>query len=254
LIRRAAGLGRLESVVPAHTDPAETVHDHADVLVVGAGAAGLAAAHALGSSAARVILAEQDVALGGGTLLDTRWSAWREAMTLKVLRQRTVHCLTGTTVLGAYGHGVFAALETLSADESATFGGLRERLRIIRARQVVLATGALERLIAFPGNDRPGVMLAGAALSYLRRYGVAVGRRPLFFVNTDEAYQGAFALCAAGVRSTIVDVRPASLAAERARALGLEVHSGAVVHQALGRQRVHASRGASDANLLRTAS
>jgi sarcosine oxidase subunit alpha len=240
LIRRAAGLGRLESAVPAHTDPAETVHDHADVLVVGAGAAGLAAAHALGSSAARVILAEQDVALGGGTLLDTRWSAWREAMTLKVLRQRAVHCLTGTTVLGAYGHGVFAALETLSADESATFGGLRERLRIIRARQVVLATGALERLIAFPGNDRPGVMLAGAALSYLRRYGVAVGRRPLFFVNTDEAYQGAFALCAAGVRSTVVDVRPASLAAERARALGLEVHSGAVVHEALGRQRVHA--------------
>ena len=80
LIRRAAGLGRLAAIVPLHADPAETVHDHADVLVVGAGACGLAAAHRLGASGLRVVLAEQDVVAGGGTLLDARWSIWRDAI------------------------------------------------------------------------------------------------------------------------------------------------------------------------------
>jgi methylglutamate dehydrogenase subunit C len=242
LIRRAAGLGRLEAVVPAHTAPAETVHDHADVLVIGAGAAGLAAAHILGVAGLRVILADQDVMLGGGTLLESRWYAWREATTLRLLRLANVRCMPQTAVVGAYGHGVFAALETLGAEESAHFGGLSERLRIMRVRSVVVATGSLERLIAFPGNDRPGVMLAGAALAYLRRYGVAVGRQPVFFVNSDEPYQGAFALCAAGLKSTIVDVRRESLAAERARALGLTVHAGALVQEVLGRQRVEGVR------------
>ncbi|TLY84604.1 MAG: FAD-binding protein, partial [Gammaproteobacteria bacterium] len=77
LIRRAAGLGKLEAIVGDHADPAETLHEHADVLVVGAGAAGLAAAHRLGASGLRVLLAEQDVALGGGSLLDGRWDSWR---------------------------------------------------------------------------------------------------------------------------------------------------------------------------------
>jgi methylglutamate dehydrogenase subunit C len=240
LIRRAAGLGRLEPRVAAQAEPAETVHDHADVLVVGAGAAGLAAAHALGSAGLRVILAEQDVMPGGGTLLDARWDGWREAMSLKLLRLGTLTWLPGTVVVGAYGQGVFGALETLGAEESAALGGLTERLHVMRVRSVVLATGALERLIALPGNDRPGVMLAGAALAYLRRYGVAVGRRPVLFVNSDEPYQSAFALCAAGVRSTIVDARTGSHAAERARTLGLEVHTGAVVCEVLGRRKVRA--------------
>src|SRR5204862_453585 len=142
----------------------------------------LAAAHRLGTSGLKVMLADQDVVLGGGSLLDARWSAWRESLCAGLAGLATVRCLPRTTVLGAYGHGVFGALETLSPPEAARFDGLRERLRIIRARRVVCATGALERLIAFPGNDLPGVMLAGAAHQYLRRYGVAVGRRPVFFL------------------------------------------------------------------------
>jgi len=216
LIRRAAGLGRLEAIVGDHAAPAETVHDHADVLVVGAGVAGLAAAHRLGASGLRVMLTDQDVVLGGGSLLDARWTAWRESLCAGLADLATVRCLPRTTVLGAYGHGVFGALETLSPAETTRFGGLRERLRIIRARRVVFATGALERLIAFPGNDLPGVMLAGAALKYLRRYGVAVGRRPVFFLNTDEAYEAVFALTGAGIECAgVIDVRESSLAAER---------------------------------------
>src|SRR5204862_547382 len=197
LIRRAAGWGGREPIVGDHAAPAETVHDHADVLVVGAGTAGLAAAHRLGTSGLKVMLTDQDVVLGGGSLLDARWSAWRESLCAGLAGLATVRCLPRTTVLGAYGHGVFGALETLSPPEAARFDGLRERLRIIRARRVVCATGALERLIAFPGNDLPGVMLAGAAHQYLRRYGVAVGRRPVFFLNSDEAYEAVFALSGA---------------------------------------------------------
>ena len=241
LIRRAAGLGRLAAIVPPHADPAETVHDHADVLIVGAGACGLAAAHRLGASGLRVILTEQDLIPGGGTLLDARWSAWRDATRAALALLPGVQCLTRTTVLGAYGHGVFGALETLSAEERARFGGLRERLRVMRARRVLLATGALERLIAFPGNDVPGVMLAGAALAYLRRYGVAVGRRPALFVNNDEAYETVFALAAAGIDCAgVIDSRTDSLAATRAKALGVAVHSAAVVGAVAGRRQVQA--------------
>jgi sarcosine oxidase subunit alpha len=238
LIRRAAGLGRLEPVVLDHA-PAETVHDHCDVLVVGAGAAGMAAALALRASGLRVLLAEAG-ALGGGMLLDEGWTDWRHAAGA-ALAGDAVRCLARTTVIGAYGHGVFAALEELSPEESARFGGLRERLRIIRARRLLLATGAIERLIAFPGNDVPGVMLAGAALAYLRRYGVAVGQRPVFFVNNDPAYEAVFALLHAGIAvAAVVDPRPVSLAAERARALGVDVHGSASVVGVEGRHQVRA--------------
>lgn len=239
LIRRAAGLGRLEPIVAEQAEPADTVHEHTDVLVVGAGVAGLAAAHALGRSGARVMLAEQDVTAGGGSLLDPRWSAWRDHMCAQLRSMSRVRCLTRTSVLGAYGHGVFGALETLTAAQTQACGGLRERLHIIRARRVVLATGAIERLIAFPGNDRPGVMLAGAALAYLRRHGVAVGRRPVFFVNTDEAYESLFALLDAGIECAgVVDVRADSRAAGRAKARGVAVYSGACVESVSGHRSV----------------
>ena len=241
LIRRAAGLGRLEALVGRQAGPAETVHDHTDVLVVGAGAAGLAAAQRLALSGLKVLLVDQDCVLGGGTLLDPRCRSWRAARETDLAGTPAVRTLTRTAVIGAYGHGVFGALQTLSAEESALFGGLRERLRIIRARRVVVATGAVERLIAFPGNDVPGVMLAGAALGYLRRYGVAAGLRPALFVNNDAAYEALFALADAGVRcAAVIDVRETSRAAERARSRGVEVHSGALVCAVRGRRGVRA--------------
>ena len=243
LIRRAAGLGRLEAEVGEHAAPAEMVHEHTDVLVVGAGAAGLAAAQRLGSAGLCVLLAEQDVVPGGGTLLDPRWSAWRTEALAHLAALPGVRLLSRTTVIGAYGHGVYAALETLGPGESARFGGLRERLRVVRAQRVLLAGGATERLVAFPGNDVPGVLLAGAALAYLRRYGVAVGRHPAFLLNNDEAYESVLALAAAGVRpAVVVDPRPASLAAERARTQGIEVLTGAVVDGVRGRSSVRGVR------------
>ena len=138
--------------------------DETDVLVVGAGPAGLAAAAVLGAAGLRVLVAEQDVVVGGGALLDARWDEWRAQHEAQLSQLEAVRTLTRTAVLGAYGHGVFGALETLAAEESARFHGLRERLRIVRVRRVLLAGGAQERLIAFPGNDVPGVVLAGVPL------------------------------------------------------------------------------------------
>jgi sarcosine oxidase subunit alpha len=241
LIRRAAGLGRLEARLGAHAAAAETVHDHCDVLVVGAGPAGLTAAPLLAAAGLRVLLAEADGVIGGGALLSARCDGWRTAAIAALDAVPTLRVLPATTVLGAYGHGVFALLERLGPAARERFGGLAERLRVVRARRVLLASGALERLVAFPGNDRPGVMLAGAALAYLRRYGVAVGERPALFVNSDEAYESAFALHAAGIAcAALVDVRPDSPAAERARLLGIPVHAASTVTGVTGRRGVRA--------------
>jgi methylglutamate dehydrogenase subunit C len=241
VIRRAAGLGRLEALVGEHADPAEIVHDHADVLIVGTGAAGLAAAGTLGSCGLRVLLVDQDELPGGGTLLEARWHPWRQRSLAALAAMPRVRTLVRTTVLGAYGHGVFGALETLGPEESARFGGLRERLRVIRVQRVLLTCGAIERLIAFPDNDRPGVMLAGAALAYLRRYGVSVGQRPAFFVNNDEAYEAALALQQAGVHvAGVVDARAESQAANRAVAAGIPVFRNCVVEAVQGRHGVSA--------------
>ena len=243
LLRRAAGLGRLYSSLPAteHPPPGETVHDHADVLVIGGGIAGLSAARLLGGCGLRVLIVDGDAVPGGGALLDERWTAWRESLHADLVRLGTVRRLWRTTVVGAYGHGVYGAIETLTPAETARFGGLRERLRVIRARQAIFATGAVERLIAFPGNDVPGVMLAGAALKYLRLYGVAVGARPAFFLNNDEAYEAVFAMAAAGIgTAAVIDPRAASPAAERARALGIKVLGDSLVTATVGRGRVRA--------------
>jgi sarcosine oxidase subunit alpha len=112
LIRRAAGLGRLTGAATAAHHVADTVHEHADVLVVGGGVAGLSAARLLGASGLRVVIADENVLPGGGALLDPRWQPWRAAMKRELQRHATVRCLPRTTIVGAYGHGVFAAPTT----------------------------------------------------------------------------------------------------------------------------------------------
>ena len=229
LIRRAAGLGRAVNL--PDPDHYEVVHSHCDVLVVGSGAAGLAAARAAGEAGARVILCERDFLLGGGLLLDPQHETWREQMISALREMPEVEILTRTNVFGYYDHNLLGGVERVS-DHMAVSGkhGVRQRYRTFRAAQVVLATGATERLIAFPGNDQPGVMMAGAALSYVRRFGVAPGQRAVVFGNNDSIYETALALADAELDSIVVaDARQESSFAEVVKARGNYVRFGVEV-------------------------
>jgi methylglutamate dehydrogenase subunit C len=234
IIRRAAGLGR----GPTEPDPDhyEAAHLHCDILVVGSGAAGLAAARAAGSTGARVVLAEQDFELGGGLLREPAHEVFRTSCLAALAGMPEVRLMPRTTVFGAYDHGVFGAVERL-ADHLAEPAPhiARQRYWTIRAKHVVLATGAFERFIAFPNNDLPGVMLAGSAATYATRFGVLPGQAAVLFANHDAAYADAFALQDAGalVRA-IIDPRADSSTQQEARARGITVRSGSEIVGAIG--------------------
>ncbi len=226
LIRRAAGLGRAaEEADPDHYEKATIF---CDVLVVGAGPAGLMAALAAGRSGARVILADEDFMPGGRLNAEAReigghaGSAFAAQCAAELASLPNVRVMTRTTVFGVYDSGTYGALERV-ADHLPVPPPFQPRQRLWRiiARRAVLAAGATERPIVFGGNDRPGVMLAGAVRSYINRFGVVPGSRIALFANNDDAWRGAFEMKAAGAPvEAIVDVRAAvapALAGEAAR-------------------------------------
>jgi sarcosine oxidase, subunit alpha len=208
VIRRMAGLGRS----PTEPDPDryEVSNLHCDVLVVGGGYAGLQSALCEGRAGARVVLVEQDREFGGEL-------SWDDATTVESSPARTwvehtlaqLRCLpdvrlfSRTTATGHYDHNVVTLLERMvsSRDSSAA---PRERYWVVRAGRVILATGAIEQPLIFTNNDRPGIMLAGAARQYLRRYGVAVGGNVLIATNNDSAYALARDLRDAGVAVPVI--------------------------------------------------
>ncbi len=247
LIRAAAGLGRA-SALP-DPDGYAQCFAHCDVLVVGAGPAGLAAAQAAAEGGARVILCDEQ-AEPGGSLLDGSTaridgepaSAWLEQMVKTLAVHPRIRLLARTTAFGYFPHNHVALVERITDHRATPPPGMaRERLWQLRAREVVLATGAIEQPLVFPGNDRPGIMLAGAARSYLNRYGVRAGSRAVVVTAADDAYRAALDLQAAGIEvAVIADLRAHAddALAESARRAGIEVRTGATVTGARGNQRV----------------
>ena len=147
--------------------------------------------------------------------------------------------LTRTTVFGAYDHGMFGLVREW--DDDATAGDValgRHQLIVLRAQRAVIATGALERNIPFGDNDKPGVMLASAARSYLNRYGVLPGDAICIFTNNDSAYQAALDLANAGAKVTVVDARKTLGPKARDCARRLDVITGHVIAEVHGGRRV----------------
>ena len=259
-IRAAAGLGR----APVGADPESYAQcfAHCDVLVVGAGASGIAAALAAAGSGARVMLCDEHSEMGGSlldepaaTLDGSSSSTWLSSALARLAALPNVTLLLRTTAFGYFPHNMLGLCERITDHLAAPPAGVpRERLWQVRAREVVLTTGAIERPLVFPGNDRPGVMLASAARSYLHRYGVRVGSRIVVLAGSDAAYGVALDLHAAGISiEAIADVRAAAradslaaapggagaAAAAAARAAGLRIIERATVLGTKGRLRVN---------------
>jgi sarcosine oxidase subunit alpha len=247
VIRRAAGLGE----APTQPDPDRYAqrYAHCDVLVVGAGPAGIAAALAAANAGARVMLCDEQAEFGGSLLADRSAridgesaSAWVERSIVALRANERATLLPRTTAFGYFPHNYLGLSQRLSDHLPAPAPGMpRERLWQVRARTVVLATGAIERPLVFPGNDRPGIMLAGAAQTYLNRYGVKVGERVVIVTAADAAYQAALDLAAAGVRvAAVADLReqPSGALPDAARAAGVEVIPAATVVSTAGHLRV----------------
>ncbi len=227
---------------------------HCDVLVIGGGPAGLAAALAAAHDK-RVILCDEQQELGGSLLESAPGSdddCWR-ADTLGALARNTrVTLLPRTTAFGMFAQNFVGLAQRVTDHLASPDASLpRERLWQVRAKQIVLATGAIERPLVFSGNDRPGIMLAGAARTYLHRYGVRVGTRAVIATSSDSAYQVAADLARAGMEiGAIADTRaaPSAEALAVADAAGIPVRPGTCVAGTGGRLRISSVMLASSAD------
>ncbi|SFT61966.1 sarcosine oxidase subunit alpha [Pseudomonas marincola] len=250
-IRKAAGLGR----APTEVDPDsyDYLNQHCDVLVVGAGPAGLAAALAAGRSGARVILADEQEEFGG-SLLDTRElldgkpaAEWAAEALAELQGMPEVTLLLRATVNGYHDHNFLTIHQRMTdhIGEVAPMGMVRQRMHRVRAKRVVLATGAHERPLVYANNDVPGNMLAGAVSTYVRRYAVLPGRKLVLSTNNDYAYRVVLDWLDAGQQVVAVaDARtnPRGTWVEQARARGVRILTGSAVVEARGSKRVDAAR------------
>jgi heterotetrameric sarcosine oxidase alpha subunit len=241
LIRRAAGLGALSGL----PDPDRYDKNHAfcDVLVIGGGPAGLAAALTAGRAGLRVILANEDALFGGRLLSERREidgvdaNDWARTIVAELESLPNVTLLPHTLVFGVFDGKEYGALERLTDHlPVAPCGMPRQRLWKIIAQHAVLASGALERPLVFGGNDRPGVMMASGVSTYINRFAASPGKRGVVFTTTDSGWQTAFDMVQAGINLTaVIDPRSAlHPEAEMLRQAGVEVFNGAVVSDAYG--------------------
>ena len=225
LIRASAGLGRLSG--EADPDTYDKGFLHCDILIVGTGPAGLSAALAAGRAGAKVIVADEDFRFGGRLNAETykidgrAGRDWARSVLDELAALKNVRLMSRTTIFGAYDHQVFGALERVTDHLTPGDDKPRHILWRIYSKRTILCAGATERSIGFGGNDRPGVMLAGAVRTYANRFGVTAGKKIAVFTNNDDGWRTAADLAARGIEiSAVIDCRDeAALAAPKGAAV-----------------------------------
>ncbi|WP_299605549.1 sarcosine oxidase subunit alpha family protein [uncultured Tateyamaria sp.] len=236
IIRKAAGLGSLS--MQADPDEYDKGFRHCDLLIIGAGPAGLNAALTAGRTGAHVILADEDFRMGGRlnaetlAISDMAGADWAAQTVAELASLPNVRLMARTTVIGAFDHGIYGAVERISDHlAKAPRGKPRQILWRIYAKQTLLCAGATERPIAFDNNDRPGIMLAASLRAYANRWAATPAQRVAIFTNNDDGHRTAQDLHAKGVKiAGVIDTRP-----DAPRALDYEVLQGAHVTDTKGR-------------------
>ena len=244
IIRKAAGLGNAPK--EKDDDTYEYFYAHVDLLIVGGGVAGLAAANSAAKSGLRVLIVEQNDYWGGRALVDefniesTSVSDWISKSVDNLSNEKKVSLRLNTIATGVHDHGYVILHETLS-DGSTDQSELRQRLWRVRAKQTIVATGAIERPLSFAGNDIPGVMLAAAVRDYLVNFGVSCGDRTIIVTNNDDAYRTAILLKNAGLEvPCIIDARSkvSGSLPKQVEALGIRILKSKAVSEVIGSKRV----------------
>ena len=230
IIRKAAGLG----IAPLKPDPDKYEHkyEYCDVLVAGSGPSGLSSALSAAKNGARVILAEDKVRFGGSLLTDEvtignkKGKEWADEIISQLKSMPNVIVKNRSQVFGYYDHNMMVMCErTKDHIENPSEFTPRQKLWHIRAKEVIISTGSIERPLTFGNNDRPGIILASAAKEYMKVYGVLVGKKPIIFTNNDSAYDTAIDFKKNGIDPIIIDTRndSQSSVANEAKSLNISI-------------------------------